>query len=126
MKKNINELKNKSTNEPSNKIVLSTTTNDEILSNFEGNNMNDQKFYSIIFKFGKDEIVLINKEIKNFVNWINDYSIFLNNICVILANDYWSFNDISLQVIEYLKAKAKNNDINKLEEIHKKISDSLQ
>ena len=125
MKKNINELKNKSTKEPSNKIVLGTT-NDEILSTFEENNMNDQKFYSIIFKFNKNKIILINEEIQKFINWINDYSIFLNNICVILANNYWSFNDISLQVIEYLKEKAKNNDVDKLEEIHKKIRDSLQ
>ena len=87
--------------------------------------MEDQNFYSTLSKFWKDKIISINIEIEKFLNWINDYSIFFNNICVVLSNDYWSFNNISLQVIKYLKEKAKNNDVNKLEEVHKIISDSL-
>ena len=87
--------------------------------------MEDQNFYSTLSKFWKDKIISINIEIEKFLNWINDYSIFFNNICVVLSNDYWSFNNISLQGIKYLKEKAKNNDVNKLEEVHKIISDSL-
>lgn len=124
MNKEMDELKNNSQEKISNKFVLNTT-NIGVLSNFEVNNMEDQNFYVTISKFWKDKIILINEEVEKFINWINDYSIFLNNICVILTNKYWSFNDISLQVIEYLKTKAKNNDINKLKEIYKKISDSL-
>ena len=124
MNKNVNDLKIRLQEELPNKIVL-FTINNEILSNFGENNMEDQNFYSTLSKFWKDKIISINIEIEKFLNWINDYSIFFNNRCVVLSNDYWSFNNISLQGIKYLKEKAKNNDVNKLEEVHKIISDSL-
>lgn len=84
----------------------------------------ENDFYDKFFSIADDKKDRILIELQHFLQG-NDYSIFINNVSVALANDYWAFSRDDLEIKDYLMNLAMNNP-QKLLEIYEKINEISQ
>lgn len=98
---------------------------DELLLNLGQQDEDKQYFYNLFLKLWDQKKHYLIENVQSFIEWKNNFDIFINNICVILVSDHGYFWKIALEIIDFLRNLAKNDE-SKLKEIYadlKKVSD---
>lgn len=98
---------------------------DDLLLNLGAKDEDKQYFYNLFLKLWDQKKHYLIEDLQSFIEWKNNFDIFINNICVILSGEYGSFWKISSEIMDFLRNLAKNDE-SKLKEIYadlKKVSD---
>lgn len=84
----------------------------------------EMDFYNDFAILGKDEQQCLIEELQHFIQGINPYPIFINNVSCILAGEWGAFGNLALRIIDYLKYVAENEN-EKLNDLYIKMKDIM-